>query len=139
MNIMMMNCKNKQVRQQLLDDCKAVGATGLADTVMMEIGQLEELVKMQLDRKHPSIDIEHPLASNGNPMQPLLDMGYRMLAEYSRYGCHDHPPFGDVVKLKTIEFPFTMSRDCKYDRPHLDSKCTDCIHAKKTGGSYGNA
>ena len=43
-----------------------------------------------------------------------------------RHGWHNHPPFKDEVKSGGHEYPFRMSRQCKYDLKPTDPACTDC-------------
>jgi hypothetical protein len=50
------------------------------------------------------------------------------------YGCHNRPPFKDMVEFKNgraPSFPFVMSRGCNYDRSKADEKCGRCKHISK--------
>ena len=71
--------------------------------------------------------IEHPVHEHG-----IRD------AEH-RYGCHNRPPFEETLAVqggwridgtrRLVEIPFTMSRDCRYERSLDDSACAGCRHA----------
>jgi hypothetical protein len=65
---------------------------------------------------------------------PVHEHGVRDMEH--RYGCHNRPPFKEIVKLSDwrgwsgpVTWPFRMSRECRYDRSLDDNACAGCIHA----------
>ena len=71
--------------------------------------------------------IEHPVHEHG-----VRD------AEH-RYGCYNRAPYSETLVVRngwridgtrrTVEIPFRMSRECRYDRSLDDSACAGCMHA----------
>lgn len=59
-----------------------------------------------------------------------------------RYGCHNRAPYRETLVVqdgwsidgtrRTVEIPFRMSRECRYDRSLDDSACSGCKHAHGT-------
>ena len=71
--------------------------------------------------------IEHPVHRHG-----VRDVEHR-------YGCHNRAPFRETVEVqdgwnadgtrRTVQAPFRMARECRYDRSLDDSACAGCMHA----------